>query len=389
MKIKSHYIRRPSENVDEGISRPVEVKALNAELQFVRDGKQYICTFEDELDERASSDRLNTFLEPTLSEAMETLVKEAMDCVLHHRATDQPNAALLYIGKNINHTKAIGDLIFKLSKIRPVLATDEQDDPTAVIRDFAADPSKIVLGTVNLLKEGANIKRARVGIWGSNIKSPLTFEQVAGRFNRKEHVSQHGHSTIYIPADKDYIEMAERLEGVNLVTVDKQEDTGTVHSPPLSQAPLAGSFIPIKSESLDIEAVFRGEHAKPELVKVAHKFRLKHPDLSAGIGDVQLGALALAIDPTLLAKVSASRQPETYDQKRAKLQKTVTTLSNKLAYKWNVDWPEVHRRWIEKGNPKQSKSTLEELQSKIDWIVSEFEKPDTLPQFGNPFGNVS
>ena len=118
MKIKSHYIRRPSENVDEGISRPVEVKALNAELQFVRDGKQYICTFEDELDERASSDRLNTFLEPTLSEAMETLVKEAMDCVLHHRATDQPNAALLYIGKNINHTKAIGDLIFKLSKIR-------------------------------------------------------------------------------------------------------------------------------------------------------------------------------------------------------------------------------------------------------------------------------
>ena len=74
MKIKSHYIRRPSENVDEGISRPVEVKALNAELQFVRDGKQYICTFEDELDERASSDRLNTFLEPTLSEAMETLV---------------------------------------------------------------------------------------------------------------------------------------------------------------------------------------------------------------------------------------------------------------------------------------------------------------------------
>ena len=91
--------------------------------------------------------------------------------MLYHRSTDQPNAALLYIAKNIDHAKAIGDRIFKLRGIRPVIATDEQDDPTSVIREFAKDPSKIAMGSVNLLRECANIKRSRVGVWCTNIKS--------------------------------------------------------------------------------------------------------------------------------------------------------------------------------------------------------------------------
>ena len=218
MKIKSHYIRLPSENINEGISRPVEWQALDANIKFIRDGKQYDTTFDDKLDERLTSDRLNTFLDP-YSEAMERLLTKALDQVLYHRSTDQPNAALLFIGKNIDHAKAIGNQISKISGIQPVIATDEQDDPTSVIRDFAKDPSKIVMGTVNLLREGANVRRARVGIWCSNIKSPLTLEQVIGRFNRKEDVSQLGHSTVYAPADRDYIKMVEGLEGVNLVTL--------------------------------------------------------------------------------------------------------------------------------------------------------------------------
>ena len=111
------------------------------------------CTFEDDLHERLSSDRLNTFLDPR-SESMETLVRKSMKQVLDHRNSDQPNAALLYIAKNINHANAIGDVFYDLFKIRPVIATDEEDNPSQMIRDFADDPSKIVMGTVNLLKEG-------------------------------------------------------------------------------------------------------------------------------------------------------------------------------------------------------------------------------------------
>ena len=53
--------------------------------------------------------------------------------------------------------------------------------------------------------------------------------------------------------------------------------------------------------------MFRGEHATPEMVKVAQELRKKNPDLSVGISDVQLGALATTIDPTLLQKVSAPK----------------------------------------------------------------------------------
>ena len=371
MKIKSHYIRKPSENINDGVSRPVEWQALDANIKWIRDGNQYDATFSDELDERLTADRLNTFLDP-YSEAMERLLTKAVRQVLYHRSTDQPNAALLYIAKNIEHAKAIGHQIFKLSGIRPVIATDEQDDPTSIIREFAKDPSKIAMGSVNLLREVANIKRARVGVWCTNIKSPLTVEQVIGRFNRKENVSQLGHSTVYAPADRDYLKMVEGLEGVNLVTLDKDDNSSVVRTPASPSTPSSNSFLPIQSESLEFEAVFRGDHATPEMVKLAQELRKKNPDLSVGISDVQLGALATTIDPTLLQKVSLPQKVETYDEKRNRLIKTVTTLSNKLAVKWGVDWAEVHRRWRQKGNPRQSIATPEELQSKIDWIISEF-----------------
>ena len=99
MKIKSHYIRLPSDNINDGISRPVEWQALDARMKWARDGKQYDTTFADDLDERLTSDRLNTFLDP-YSDAMERLLTKAVDQVLYHRSTDQPNAAF-YISPRI------------------------------------------------------------------------------------------------------------------------------------------------------------------------------------------------------------------------------------------------------------------------------------------------
>ena len=177
---------------------------------------------------------------------------------------------------------------------------------------------------------------------------------------------------MYAPADRDYLKMVEGLEGVNLVTLDKDENSSVVRAPSSPSTPPSGTFLPIQSESLEFEAVFRGDHATPEMVKIAQELRKKNPDLSVGISDVQLGALATTIDPTLLQKVSLPQRVATYDEKRNRLIKTVTTLSNKLAVKWGVDWAEVHRRWRQKGNPRQSIATPEELQSKIDWIISEF-----------------
>ena len=52
MKIKSHYIRSNAANVNQGVSRAIEWQGLRARLEFIRDGKQYSVTFDDDLDER-------------------------------------------------------------------------------------------------------------------------------------------------------------------------------------------------------------------------------------------------------------------------------------------------------------------------------------------------
>ena len=209
-----------------------------------------------------------------------------------------------------------------------------------------------------------------------------------GRFNRKEDVSQTGHSTVFIPGERTYLGFSEQLEGINLVTLDKEDSDEKSRTKGESSSPSGSLFVPIQSQSLDLEAVFRGEHASPEVVKIAQDFRQKYPDVSVGISDVQLGALAATFDPSLFDNASMVAKPETYDQKRDKLSKVVNTLSNKLAFKWGVDFSEIHREWIRKGNPAQANSTLEELQSKIDWIISEFEAR-SFTSVRNPFGKAS
>ena len=120
-----------------------------------------------------------------------------------------------------------------------------------------------------------------------------------GRFNRKEDVSQTGHSTVFIPADRTYLGFSEQLEGINLVTLDKEESNEKSRSKGESSSSSGSLFVPIQSQSLDLEGVSRGEHASPEVVKFAQDVRQKYPDVSFGISDVQLGALAATFDPSL------------------------------------------------------------------------------------------
>ena len=82
----------------------------------------------------------------------------------------------------------------------------------------------------------------------------------------------------------------------------------------------SGSLFVRSISKFDLEAVYRGEHASPE--ENCSGFRQKYPDVSFGISDVQLGALAATFDPSLFDNASVVAKPETYDEKRKRFQRT-------------------------------------------------------------------
>ena len=119
-----------------------------------------------------------------------------------------------------------------------------------------------------------------------------------GRFNRKEDVSQTGHSTVFIPADRTYLGFSEQLEGINLVTLDKEESSEKSRSTGESSSSSGSLFVPIQSQSLDLKCLSRGTCISRSYENCSG-FRQKYPDVSFGISDVQLGLFA-TFDPYFL-----------------------------------------------------------------------------------------
>jgi superfamily II DNA or RNA helicase len=78
------------------------------------------------------------------------------------------------------------------------------DDPEASLRieRFARSRQRWLVA-VNMVSEGVDIPRLRVGVYASMVKTPLFFRQVIGRFVRTIKGEQTDPSYLYIPGRSD------------------------------------------------------------------------------------------------------------------------------------------------------------------------------------------
>ena len=123
-----------------------------------------------------------------------------------------------------------------------------------------------------------------------------------------------------------------------------------------------------------MSSIFRGIEASPGELALAADFRSKNPILAEGMSDTQLGKIAATLTPDRLATPSTLPSVETYDETRQRLKVTVTSLANKLAYKANREPRDVHKAWINKGNPRHEDADNAHLEKKIEWLVQRLEK---------------
>ena len=184
----------------DGICRPVCFVAYDGTLSW-RSGDDVIeSSFETVLSAREASRRYRTAISTELPDGLQRILREADAKLRTLRAGGHPNAGGLVIAADSNHARRIAALLREATGRRPlvVLHTEPRAAEKLVAFTNARDPWIVA---VNMVSEGVDIPRLRVGVYATAAKTPLVFRQIVGRFVRTIPGRPVEPSWLYIPAD--------------------------------------------------------------------------------------------------------------------------------------------------------------------------------------------
>jgi superfamily II DNA or RNA helicase len=192
---------------DGGVVRPVHFPRIKGQMEWVApDGSFHAHDFDDELDRVRANQRLRTALSPD-GEWLATVLGDAHRRLVEVRRT-QPEAAGLVIAMDVEHARAIADLLERRYRVRPTVATSDDPMASARIARFARSTDPWIVA-VRMVSEGVDIPRLRVGVFATNTTTELFFRQAVGRLVRWTRGLRTQRAWLYIPDDPRLRRLAE------------------------------------------------------------------------------------------------------------------------------------------------------------------------------------
>lgn len=199
------------EAINGGICRKIAFVKFDGELRWASDGTVIEATFGDQLDQRQTRLRHRTSVSAHLGDGLVRMIREADQRLTWVRENGHPTAGGLVVACDIRHAQDIAQLIER--ELGEPVTVAHSDDPEAslCIERFARSQQRWLVA-VNMVSEGVDIPRLRVGVYASMVKTPLFFRQVIGRFVRTIKGEQADPSFLYIPADPTLQQLAHEVE---------------------------------------------------------------------------------------------------------------------------------------------------------------------------------
>lgn len=185
--------------------------------------------FKDELTDRQSAVRLRACLskddDKNLPDFLQNILEEANEHLSFVRQS-QPNAGGLVVAMDHKHAKKIKYFLESLGET-PELIISENGVGQLEIEKFAKSNHRWCV-SVQMITEGVDIPRLRVGVYATNITSWLRFLQIIGRFARHQKIDQpNDTSWLYIPKDPNIWGMAGKiLEEVEVGLDERKKKDG-------------------------------------------------------------------------------------------------------------------------------------------------------------------
>jgi superfamily II DNA or RNA helicase len=201
-----------AEAIADGICRPVCFVAYDGTLSW-RSGDDVIeSSFETVLSSREASRRYRTAISTDLPDGLPRILREADDKLRALRKEGHRNAGGLVIAADSDHARRIARLLRDATGRAPLVVLHAEPRAAEKLAEFthARDPWIVA---VNMVSEGVDIPRLRVGVYATAAKTPLVFRQIVGRFVRTIPGRPAEPSWLYIPADpvlRDHAASVER-----------------------------------------------------------------------------------------------------------------------------------------------------------------------------------
>lgn len=368
-----------SQAVMDKVCRPIYFPVYDGIMKWKVDEKTYTATFADELDEARQSERLRTALDPTKSEYLEHVLRDA-NKKLDELRIEQPNAGALVLAIDQKHAKQIRKLLYRITDEEPEMVISEDKSSSEKISAFKNSSRKWIIA-VKMISEGVDIPRLRVGVHATNITQDLFFRQEVGRFIRwmmgltgksATQTADRQEAYLFIPKDPRIVKLAREFEIERDHALNQQmQDWGN------------GDVEQRKREEKDFQTIS---------AVVTHKsqYELSFTDRIMDMFNIG-GDAALEIAANTSASLSASSKSETAKgkgeteegplfEKRNKLRDEVNQKAKYAVMKKyglngknknvtvNIDWEFYHKEWIRLGGKKIELESLTELERRAKWL---------------------
>lgn len=196
--------------IRDGVCRPIYFPSYEGDLTWKSDQEVFRATFADSLADQRQRERLKTAL--LHEDWLGQVVVDAHAALCKLRTADHPDAGGLIVAMNQTHARQVVRLVQRVTGELPDLAVSDDPDASAVIASFA-DSRRKWLVAVNMVSEGVDIPRLRLGVYATNVSTEMYFRQVVGRFVRMQPgVARPQRAWLYLPKDPTLVEYAQAIK---------------------------------------------------------------------------------------------------------------------------------------------------------------------------------
>jgi superfamily II DNA or RNA helicase len=251
--------------VRDAICRPVTFVPFDGTLRW-RSGDDVIESgFADALSGREASRRYRTAISTELEHGLPRILGEAHARLTRvRREGGHRDAGGLVVAADGEHAARIARVLREVAGEAPTVVLHRDPRAHAKLDAFRTATSAWIVA-VNMVSEGVDIPRLRVGVYATSAKTALVFRQIVGRFVRTIPGRPVEPSWLYLPADPVLRGHAADIERELLHVLRPADDGGLDERPErrATEPSPAPDFVPLAADVAPQLALFGGAAPDP------------------------------------------------------------------------------------------------------------------------------
>jgi superfamily II DNA or RNA helicase len=239
-----------AEAVADGVCRPVAFVTFDGSLSW-RSGDDVIeSSFETVLSAREAGRRYRTAISTELPDGLPRILREADAKLRSLRTEGHRDAGGLAVAADATHARRVAKLLHEVTGRSPLVVLHTEANAARKLADFRSSRDPWIVA-VNMVSEGVDIPRLRVGVYATAAKTPLIFRQIVGRFVRTIPGRQAEPSWLYLPAEQTLRDHASAIETELRHALHRDESELGLDEPPerrASEPSPSTEFVPLSAE---------------------------------------------------------------------------------------------------------------------------------------------